>query len=72
MFPFFAPLSGTVTRDIETKVLKITETQKKVFEEYGLGQQLDALFAAVAELEERYQMSIGTQHAGTPSTGPAI
>lgn len=71
-FPFFAPLSGAVTQDIETNVLRISETQKKVFEKHSLGQQLDTLFAAVVELEGRQQMALEMQPTGAPSRGKAM
>ncbi|WP_245287094.1 hypothetical protein [Bradyrhizobium sp. Tv2a-2] len=71
-FPFFAPLSGAVTQDIETNVLKISETQKKVFEKYSLFQQLETLFAAVTELKRPRGISTEAQSTGTQSTGEAM
>ncbi|WP_245315717.1 hypothetical protein [Bradyrhizobium neotropicale] len=71
-FPFFAPLSGAVNQDIETNVVKVSELQKKVFEQFSLGQQLDALFAAVEELNRRPRMARVSQDPNESSSGEAM
>ncbi|MCP3468015.1 hypothetical protein [Bradyrhizobium sp. CCGUVB23] len=74
-FPFFAPLSESVTQDIAPNLLKISDTEKETFQAVSLSDQLEVLREAITELKgptKAFQKAVEGASPAAPRTGMTI